>query len=316
VPNTIVMKKTFILFALSSFLNGVFAQDEALKSEFKTETIEQLANLLRDNYVFPDIGKATGEHLKMQLNNGHFDKLTTLNAFARALTDEAQSINHDKHMRVRLASDLPPQARPDLGEAGFKEAKILEGNIGYLDLRFFAFDDAKPIADKYLKQIANTDAIIIDLRRNIGGNPRMVQYLCSYFFDKTVHLNSIYYRQQNDTTHFFTIPVNGNKMPTVPLYVLTGKKTFSGGEEFSYNMQTQKRAMLIGQTTGGGANPGGFFPINEQLRVFIPTGKAINPITKTNWEGIGVKPDLIIEEDWALEKALELAKESMNKKNK
>jgi hypothetical protein len=137
----------------------------------------------------------------------------------------------------------------------------------------------------------------------------MVQYLCSYFFDEKVHLNSLYFRQGDRTIDFWTLDeVGGTRLPDVPLFVLTSEKTFSGAEEFSYNMQTQKRATLVGQTTGGGANPGGTRPINEKLTVFIPGGKAINPITKTNWEGVGVVPEVMTSPEETMDKAYELAK--------
>ncbi len=139
----------------------------------------------------------------------------------------------------------------------------------------------------------------------------MVQYLCSYFFDQKIHLNSIYSRLNNSTREFWTIDVNGEKRPAIPLFVLTSSRTFSGAEEFSYNMQTQKRATIIGETTGGGANPGGYFPVNNELSIFIPTGKAINPVTNTNWEGVGVKPDIAVPVNDALNKAIELAKASI-----
>ena len=99
-------------------------------------------------------------------------------------------------------------------------------------------------------------------------------------------------------------------MPETPLFVITSSRTFSAAEEFSYNMQTQKRATLVGQTTGGGANPGGTRSINENLSVFIPTGRAINPITKTNWEGIGVIPEVKISIEESFENTYELAKEA------
>ena len=137
----------------------------------------------------------------------------------------------------------------------------------------------------------------------------MVQYLCSYFFDERVHLNSLYWRQGDRTQEFWTLDeVGGKKLPDVPLFVLTSSRTFSGAEEFSYNMQTRKRATLVGETTGGGANPGGGFSINPDLTVFIPTGAAVNPVTGTNWEGVGVIPEVKTSADDALDKALELAK--------
>ncbi|MEZ4959899.1 MAG: S41 family peptidase [Saprospiraceae bacterium] len=325
------MKKPFLssllfcLFTLFTF--SLRAQDVAITADFKKATVARLSDAINERYVFPDVAKATGEHLQKQLSAGVFNKYTDLKAFADALTAEVQSINHDKHMRIR---PLPPrEAPPDTPErmiedqlvqqaqmrennAGFREVKKLDGNIGYLDLRGFASPDwGAPMADAYMKLLATSDAIIIDLRKNGGGSPEMVQYLCSYFFDKHVHLNSLYWREGDETREFWTLDkVGGQKMPEVPLFILTSNYTFSGAEEFSYNMQTQRRATLIGETTGGGANPGGGVPLNDKLMVFIPTGRAINPITKTNWEGVGVVPEVMTTADEALEKGVDLAKEA------
>jgi hypothetical protein len=172
----------------------------------------------------------------------------------------------------------------------------------------------KAYTDSYMQLVSTSDALIIDLRKNGGGDPAMVQYLCSYFFDKKVHLNSLYYREGDRTQEYWTLDkVDGEKMPDIPLFVLTSEKTFSGAEEFSYNMQTQKRATLVGETTGGGANPVRFLRINEQIEVYMPIGKAINPITKTNWEGVGVIPEIKTAAKDALTKAHELAKVAAKK---
>ncbi len=322
---------TIRLTALSLFfLNTVLSAQEAvtLTDEFKKSSVERIGQLLEERYVFPDVAKTTGEHLKKQLAAGVFDQCDGIPAFAEALTREAQSITKDKHLRVRAVP--PEEPRPDdtperLADgllrdkarqrenmAGFNAVEKLDGNVGYLDLRGFASPEAgRPVADLYMGLLANTDAVIIDLRKNGGGSPAMVQYLCSYFFDKRVHLNSLYWREGDRTEEFWTLDqVGGTKMPEVPLFVLTGKYTFSGAEEFSYNMQTQKRATLVGETTGGGANPGGGLPVNERLMMFVPTGRAINPVTKTNWEGVGVVPEVKVPETEALDKALELAKEA------
>ena len=301
------------------------AQETTLDKAFKEQTIQRLGELINDHYVFPDVAKKTSEHLNKKMKEGAFDSYETLEPFAEALTKEVQSINKDKHMRIRpippyvaqentpesmLAERLHDMAEMRQNVAGFREAKKLDGNVGYLDLRGFApVDMGAPIADNYMKLLSTSDAVIIDLRKNGGGSPAMVQYLCSYFFDKHVHLNSLYWREGDSTEEFWTLDkVGGEKLPDVPVFVLTSNYTFSGAEEFSYNMQTQKRATLVGETTGGGANPGGSLPINDKLRVFIPTGKAINPITKTNWEGVGVVPEIKTSAEDALDKAHELAK--------
>ncbi|MBL7794948.1 MAG: hypothetical protein JNJ90_00450 [Saprospiraceae bacterium] len=315
-----------VLYLLAAFLaHPIQAQETALTADFKQETIEKLSALLQERYVFPDIAKATGEHLSKQFKAGVFDAAQEVRSFADALTREAQAITKDKHLRVRPAPPFAVQTAATPAQmteamlqdrvrqreitAGFAAAQKLEGNIGYLDLRGFAHPQAgAAIADHYMALLATSDAVIIDLRKNGGGNPAMVQYLCSYFFDKRVHLNSLYWRDGDRTEEFWTLDkVGGKKMPDVPLFVLTGNRTFSGAEEFSYNMQTQKRATLVGETTGGGANPGGSVPVNDKFMVFIPMGKAVNPVTKTNWEGVGVVPEVQVPEAEALAKALELA---------
>lgn len=335
------MSKLFRISLFSILILGIApflkAQESTISEAFKARTIEKLNELMIDHYVFPEIAEKTAAHLNKQWKAGHFKDYKTPEAFGEALTTSVQEINHDKHMRIRpskpyKAPEDSPERRieeqlDDLNfvrrvSGGFHTVEKLEGNVGYLDLRGFApVQLGGPIADNYMALLSTSDAIIIDLRKNGGGDPSMVQYLCSFFFDKKVHLNSLYWRKGNKTHEFWTHnKINGKRLPDVPLFVLTSDRTFSAAEEFSYNMQTQKRATLVGQTSGGGANPGGMMPLNKQLSVFIPTGKAINPITQTNWEGVGVIPEVKTSPEETLEKAHELAKtaaeEYRNKSNK
>lgn len=317
---------TIFCILFTSTIITSFAQSTPINKPYKEEVVETLSQLMKDFYVFPEIAKETEKHLKSQLKSGHFDVFTEQKAFAKALTESVQFINKDKHMRIMANKPfVEPENTPERKVAekldyidrfrrfnsGLNTVKILEGNVGYLDLRGFAgFDRNKHVVDAYMTLLSNCDAIIIDLSKNGGGDPNMVQYLCSFFFDTKVHLNSLYWREGDITQEFWTLEnIEGSKMPNVPLMVITGNNTFSGAEEFSYNMQTQKRATLIGQTTGGGANPGRTMPINKDLGVFIPMGKAINPITKTNWEGVGVVPEVKTTIEGALDKAHELAQE-------
>ena len=135
-----------------------------------------------------------------------------------------------------------------------------------------------------------------------GGNPAMVALICSYLFGpEPVHLNDLYWREGNKTEEFWTRKeVAGKRYLNKDVYVLTSKRTFSGAEEFSYNLKNLKRATIIGETTGGGAHPGGGFRISEHFGMFVPTGRAISPITKTNWEGTGVTPDISVPANQAL----------------
>ncbi|NOU18651.1 MAG: S41 family peptidase [Bacteroidales bacterium] len=295
------------------------AQEE-LTSKDKVDLIDKASKLLNDNYVFPDVASKIEKHLKSQLLKGVFNSITNQTEFAEKLTSEMQSISNDKHMRCFSSNgrSVKRQKRnsPLIGneynqlknEQGFSFCRvgIIDNNIGVLDI--YGFPESKSAeksVDEAMNAISSVSVLIIDLRRNGGGSPDLIRYICSYFFDKPTHINSIYWRSTNKTVDFITSEkVVGKKLTNIPVYVLTSSFTFSGGEEFAYNFQTQKRGTLIGEVTGGGANPGDVFPVNEYFEIFIPTGRAINPITKTNWEGNGVKPDIEVEAAKAFEVAI------------
>jgi tetratricopeptide (TPR) repeat protein len=315
-----------LLFINVAGLEGVFAQEIQLivaESE-KNEFIKRVSQGLSDRYVFKEVGEKVADYITRQYKEGVYDTIRKAMHFTRILTDDIQSVSHDKHMRVIIR-----QPRPDLesgldplldqymrtlnGEGenyGFQKIEILPGNIGYVDFRYFA---SPVIAADRVVAVMNflkyTDAIIYDLRKNGGGNPEMIQLMCSYLFDEKVHLNSLYWREGDRIVEYWTLDkVEGTKLPEIPVFVLTSNYTFSGAEEFAYNLKTRERATIIGETTGGGANPGGMNPITENLGIFIPTGRAINPVTGTNWEGTGVKPHIQVTADSALFIALEKAK--------
>jgi tetratricopeptide (TPR) repeat protein len=295
-----------------------------VSADERQEVVERIAKLLEERYVFPEIGVETGRHLTSELKRGTFDRITDPKELAEKLTETVQSVSKDKHMRVVVK---PPTAvSEDLVDPiaqyhrqrkqmesinyGFQKLERLPGNVGYLDLRgFIPLAIGRETAISAMRFLAGSDAVIIDLRQNGGGNPDMVRFLCSYFFEKPTHINSLYWREGDRTEEFWTTAdVPGPRLTDVPVFVLTSNYTFSGAEEFSYNMQTQKRATLVGETTGGGANPGGVAPANERFGIFVPTGRAINPVTKTNWEGVGVKPEIAVAADRALDTALALAR--------
>ena len=189
-------------------------------------------------------------------------------------------------------------AREEAGRHGYGIDNMarLPGNVGYLELRGFGptelVGDALSAA---MTVLSGTDALILDLRRNGGGEPNTVAYLMSHFFahGDERHLNDLYSRATDTTRQYWTSPAVATRY-TKPVYVLTSKRTFSGGEECAYDFQTQKRGVIVGESTGGGSNPGDMYPVGAGFAAFIPDGRAINPITKTNWEHVGVKPDIAV----------------------
>ncbi|MDH4158390.1 MAG: S41 family peptidase [candidate division Zixibacteria bacterium] len=287
----------------------------------KAEIIDSLAAALNEAYVFPDVAKKMEELMRRQLKNKAYEKITRLDEFTQKLTEDMQSISHDGHLHVHPMLEAPGEPGDTLTDEerlkraiefgkyrnfGFVKVERLDGNIGYLELYQFAdasFAGATAVAA--MNFLANCDALIIDLRRNGGGEPSMIQLITSYFFNEPVHLNSFYIRRTDSTTQFWTQAfVEGPRMTDVPIYVLTSDYTFSGAEEFTYNLKNLKRATIIGETTGGGAHPVDFRRFfNLQVGMSLPFGRAVNPITGTNWEGTGVEPHIAVPADSALDVA-------------
>ena len=292
-------------------------QEGALDAEARTATIDKVTSLLGELYVFPDVANEMRTFVQERLEAGVYDAIISLDDLVQALTNDLQSVSHDRHLTVRsiprvgfgeeLLSEAELQRRfmEELryGNFGFESVERLPGNVGYLDLRGFSdVSVAGPTAVGTMGFLASSDALIIDLRQNGGGSPSMIQLISSYFFDEKVHLNSFYTRKDDTLTQFWTQEhVPGRLMTEVPIYVLTSSRTFSAGEEFAYNLKHLGRATIVGETTGGGAHPveSHFFP-ELGISVGVPFGRAVNPITGTNWEGVGVEPDILVAAEEAL----------------
>ena len=280
----------------------------------RSAVIVALGDTLRADYIFPDVADRVAKALKAKDAKGGYATATDAEAFSEILSKDLRALGHDDHFRVGYApgytphpttlSDAPmpkealEQMRQEITRMGYGLQRVerLDGNVGYMELRGFGPTDmvSEALASA-MQMLSGTDALILDLRRNGGGEPSTVAYLMSHFFAEgdRRHLNDIYTRPTNKTEQYWT-DAKVHTRYTKPVYVLTSARTFSGGEECAYDFQTQKRATLVGETTGGGANPGDDFSITHDFLAFIPTGKAINPITHSNWEHVGVKPDIAV----------------------
>ena len=276
--------------------------------------VESAAKMLRERYVFPDVGDQAARAIESALHAGSYEGLDQAVPFSERLTEDLRATARDKHLRVTApgaATAAPPWVAPR-AEGGVTRADILDDNVGYIEIVGFpppgAFNG--PV-NRAMAVLQKTRALIVDVRRNGGGSPVTVSYLVSYFLPggERVHINTFInripgtqtFRSQdfwNESTPFSYLGK--------PVFVLTSGRTFSGGEEFAYDMQAMKHAKVVGETTGGGANPGGTAPLAAGLTMFVPGGRARNPITGTNWEGVGVKPDVAVPAENALKAVLEL----------
>jgi Peptidase family S41/N-terminal domain of Peptidase_S41 in eukaryotic IRBP len=291
-----------------------------------TESVPMMAGMLRTNYVFPDQGAAAAESLEASLAAGEYDGLDD-EALAGRLTSQLYEVCHDRHLRVRVTPGPPRRGGPGRGRGGLPvgwpplpgwlekhgphsygihRVERLDGDVGYLDLHGVAppEDGGRAIAAA-MELVAGTGALIVDLRQNHGGSPDGVVFWLSYLFpDADTHLNDIFDAGTGQTKQFWTLAhLPGDRYLDRPVYVLTSKETFSGGEDFAYSLQAQGRAEVIGETTGGGAHPTSGHPVTPTLALLIPHARSVNPVTGTNWEGTGVTPDLAVPADEAFDVA-------------
>jgi hypothetical protein len=275
----------------------------------RTQVIDGAIDHMRKAYIFADVAEKMAEALRTKSAKKEYDAITAPRDFTERLTRDLQDVSKDKHLRIMFNPDgflsrggppTPEERARGLADErrrnfGFARVERLDGNVGYIDLRGFSgTPEAKDTAVAAMNFLADTDALMFDLRRNGGGSPFMIGILSSYLFNEVVHLNDFYIRETDSRREFFTTAeVQGRRYGIdKPVYVLTSNRTFSAAEEFTYNLKNLKRSITVGETTGGGAHPGGVRRITQHFGIWLPNGRAINPITKTNWEGTGIEPDI------------------------
>jgi len=265
----------------------------SIDAQTRDGVIDNAIAELQDSYVSPELAKQMGEALRRHRKHGDYNAITEGDEFANLLTTHLRDVSHDKHLAVRFVPtrlpdnlDAPPDAQQlarnqrmmRRSNCTFDKVEVLSNNIGYV--KFNAFNrpaDCSDTAIAAMAFVANTDALIFDLRDNDGGDPAMVALICSYLFDQPTHLNDLWNRKENFATQWWTLPyVPGKRLPNVPVYVLTSSRTFSGAEEFSYDLQSLKRATIVGEVTGGGAHPVRGHRIDDRFTIGVPFAKAVN----------------------------------------
>jgi hypothetical protein len=314
-------------FGLRAIPPGAVVENVTLDAAARQRVIEGIATTLKESYVYPDLAQKMEDAIRANQKRGDYGSITNPDAFANRLTKDLQAVSHDKHLDVNYNPfKLPPEGHGpspeqeaqvrkmmDRTNCTFQKIEVLPGNIGYL--KFNAFPDPAmcgQTAVAAMNFLAHVNAIIFDLRENGGGDPAMAAMISSYLFDKPTHLNDLYNRKEDLTTQYWTLPyVPGTTLGDKPAFVLTSRNTFSGAEEFTYNLKNLKRATIVGETTGGGAHPVSGHRIDDHFMIGVPYARAVNPISKTNWEGTGVEPDVHVKAADALEKAEELAKSKL-----
>lgn len=286
--------------------------DAPIDAGKRAEVIDRVLDGLDRSYVFPEIARQMREAVRDRVRRGEYEPISNAQQFTDKLTADLQAVSRDKHLRVRLRTGGggPVLMRSGAtirahGDGGFAKVEIMPGNVGYIDLRgFLAPNAAAEHAENAMNKVADASALIIDLRKNGGGSADMVALLVSYLWEpERILVNTFVGRDGTVTDETWTTEDLPGRRFTKDVYVLTSAYTFSAAEEFAYDLKNLKRATLVGETTGGGANPIDIVRIDERFEVSIPVARAVNPISKTNWEGVGVAPDVSVPAADALETA-------------
>jgi hypothetical protein len=292
----------------------------AIDAKVQAAVIDSITAALNETYVFADKAARMDSLLRANLAAGAYRGITDPAEFMDRLTSDVATIYLDRHMQMAA---LPPGSIPTQekqvdpsdsdeyreqirrGNYGFKKAEILPGNVGYVKFDQFADTDlGGPTAAAAMAFVANADALIIDLRDNGGGSASMIQLLAGYLFKDSVHLIDWYSRRENETTQSWSNDwVPGKTMFDTPVYVLVSGRTGSAAEEFTFDLKNQKRATIVGETTGGAGHTVEFRTYDMGIFIAglkLPNTRALDPETNTGWEAVGVAPDITVPADKAL----------------
>jgi DNA-binding MarR family transcriptional regulator len=299
----------------------------------RAQLVKAISDSMINGYIYEATARTMADSLNAELRRGSYDSFTSGDALARRITETLRKVSNDRHLGVQYGNPgrapasgpqrrmvrvpgnaAPPGATPVATapalEYGFAKTEILPGNIGYIDIRGFNGDPAAlRVVDSVMAIVAGVDALIIDIGRNSGGGPSVIQHLSAYLFDKRTHLVSSIRRGMNAPSERWTSEnVPGKRLPKIPVYLLTSRRTFSAAESFAFGLRNNDRVTIVGEPTGGGGHFGAFVQLTSGFQMFLPQGRTYNPRTNKGWEAEGLKPDVEVPYEGALAKALELAR--------
>jgi|SRR5579872_296549 len=299
--------------------SAVAAIPGLLDSATRKEVAEKFAAQLDEEYALPELGKKMAQVIRAKLAAGDYNKIASGTEFAHRLETDARLVSSDKHLRVNfvgggtaMPAGPPPANMMELMRAdngSVRKVQILSGNVGYMEVNGVPpLGMAKDAIAAAFAFLHNTDALIIDVRGNGGGDPNTVALYMSYLSEGPPYVvDTVHFRRggvvESKTTDVGELSYGAKK----PVFCLTTHRTFSGGEELAYDIQAFKRGRVVGEATGGGAHPVFPRPLGHGFMVGMPTGYGVHPVTGSNWEGVGVKPDIEVPAGQALIEAHRLA---------
>ena len=302
-----------------------FAQaDRAISKDEQRQVIDKAFSLLNANYISPEKISSISKEIYRKLSTGEYANLIKTDAFLDSLNSDLETLSGDRHVNIffdpvrvkqlvaqEKAGDQKKAYAPEfLQRAKYENFMVrkverLDGNVGYF--KFNSFVDtslSKSTLVAAMNFLSNSSAVIIDLRQNGGGDSRTLGFLLSYFLPDSTLISQNRSRANGNAAisieNRYIVHDAAVKKMDVPVFVVVSKRTSSAAEAFAYILQSLGRATVVGEVTNGEANPGYLFPVNADMYMMIPAFESTNPVTKTNWQGKGVMPDVQVPADKAL----------------
>jgi C-terminal processing protease CtpA/Prc len=301
--------------------------DITITPNTKAETISRVIQELNSKYVYPEVAARMEQSIRDHVAKHEYDRITSARAFAERLQLDLKAVSKDQHLQVEYSYQPIPESNADQQEKidaehaariryrgrlvnyWFQSADVLPGNVGYLRFDGFfhlEFGGRETVAAA-MAFLDGTSALIIDLRENRGGAPDVGAIIMGYLFDKPTHLSDLLSRPDDSKTEVWIQPHQAGKKYQGDVYVLTSRETISAAEGFAYDLQNVKQATVVGEITAGAAHPTFEYRVGEHFTLDVPTTRVANLVTGTDWEGTGVKPDVVVPAEHALKKAQLLA---------
>jgi hypothetical protein len=330
VAKTVIVVLALSLVATATAAPASTGDGAPLNDDRRSEIIDSIAAKLNDEYVFPDVARAMAAHIKKRDGENAYDRHTALDGFLAALTEDLQSVRRDQHLAIRVLTDAtpPPSDGDEMTDEqwefwkqfygyenyGIHQVSRLDGNVGYIDFRFWSY--AELAADPTIAALAlvkDVEALIIDVRRHLGGRVYPAQLVLSYLFEEPVRFMTTIDRRKGirrDEWTFGIVP--GRRLTDIPVYVLTSRETASGGELLPFALKNAGRATVIGEKTRGAGARAHRSAIEELgIELYIPHAVDVDPVTGAGWDGVGVAPDIRVPAADALATAHLLALEHL-----
>jgi len=281
----------------------------------RESTVRGVAEIIDSTYIYPERGRDMMDAIMQNYSRGRYNECKKAGKLADMLTEDLLAVSNDHHVWVEAqnpmaqgSTDPLNASREELQSENYylRKVEILAHNIGYMKLDMILDDEeAQKAVVAGLSGLKDCDALVFDMRDNIGGAWGTANLIIGYLLPPNTALAQIYDRDGRLVERRSSPDAVPGKPfdSAVPVYILTSDRTGSAAESFAYDLKHTGRATIVGEVTRGMAHPSEEIVVNDYFRVSVPFLRSENVVTGTDWEAKGVIPDIKVDADRALEAA-------------